>query len=126
MIYNFGGDGEMTNLEVVKLILEKLGKPERLISFVTDRLGHDRRYAIDSSFAHRELNWKLRHTPREGIAGTVEWYLQNQSWWEQLLERAGGIRSVSRIQINCRCLLRSILVNTNILAFASSFEDCEH
>jgi dTDP-glucose 4,6-dehydratase len=87
--YNFGGDGELTNLEVVKLILEKLGKPESLISFVTDRLGHDRRYAIDSSFAHRELNWKLRHTPREGIAGTVDWYLQNQSWWEELLERAG-------------------------------------
>jgi dTDP-glucose 4,6-dehydratase len=87
--YNFGGDGELTNLEVVKLILEKLGKPESLISFVTDRLGHDRRYAIDSSFAHRELNWKLRHTPREGIVSTVDWYLQNQSWWEELLERAG-------------------------------------
>jgi len=87
--YNFGGDGELTNLEVVKLILEKLGKPENLISFVTDRLGHDRRYAIDSSFAHRELNWKLRHTPREGIASTVDWYLENQSWWEELLERAG-------------------------------------
>jgi dTDP-glucose 4,6-dehydratase len=87
--YNFGGDGELTNLEVVKLILEKLGKPESLISFVTDRLGHDRRYAIDSSFAHRELNWNLRHTPREGIADTVDWYLQNQSWWEELLERAG-------------------------------------
>ena len=68
LTYNFGGDEEMTNLEVVKLILEKLGKPESLISFVTDRLGHDRRYAIDSCFAHRELNWKLRHTPREGIA----------------------------------------------------------
>ncbi len=90
-IYNFGGDGEMTNLEVVKLILEKLGKPESLISFVTDRLGHDRRYAIDSSFAHRELNWKLRHTPREGIVSTVDWYLQNQSWWEELTQRAGRI-----------------------------------
>src|SRR5207302_430110 len=88
-VYNFGGDSEMPNIETVKVILQKLGKPESLISFVTDRLGHDRRYAIDSSFAHRELNWKLRHTPREGIASTVEWYLQNRSWWEELLERAG-------------------------------------
>src|SRR5216684_2187626 len=58
-IYNFGGGNEMANLDVVKLILKQLGKPESLISFVTDRLGHDRRYAIDSSFAHRELNWKV-------------------------------------------------------------------
>ena len=57
-VYNFGGDGEMVNLELVKMILDKLGKPHSLISFVPDRLGHDRRYAIDSSFAQRELNWK--------------------------------------------------------------------
>src|SRR5580765_3464565 len=88
-VYNFGGESEMPNLETVKLVLRHLGKPESLITFVTDRLGHDRRYAIDSSFAQRELNWKLRHTPREGIANTVDWYLANQSWWEELLERAG-------------------------------------
>src|SRR2546429_6988882 len=88
-VYNFGGESEMPNLETVKLVLRHLGKPESLITFVTDRLGHDRRYAIDSSFAHRELNWKLRHSPREGIASTVDWYLQNQSWWQELLERAG-------------------------------------
>jgi dTDP-glucose 4,6-dehydratase len=88
-VYNFGGDGEMVNLEVVKLILGKLGKPESLISFVTDRLGHDRRYAIDSSFARRELKWKPLHEAREGIAAAVDWYVGNRGWWEPLLERAG-------------------------------------
>jgi dTDP-glucose 4,6-dehydratase len=86
-VYNFGGDGEMVNLEVVKLILGKLGKPESLISFVTDRLGHDRRYAIDSSFARRELKWTPLHKPREGITTTVDWYVNNRGWWEPLLER---------------------------------------
>ena len=61
-VYNFGGDSEKANIETVKLILEKLGKPESLIKFVTDRLGHDRRYAIDSSYAQRELNWKPLQT----------------------------------------------------------------
>ena len=88
-IYNVGGDGEMPNLEVVKLILDTLGKPHSLISFVTDRLGHDRRYAIDSSFAQRELEWRPLHNAREGIAATVDWYLSNLSWWEPLLERTG-------------------------------------
>src|SRR6266699_3548090 len=88
-IYNFGGGREMVNLEVVKLILKKLGKPETLISFVTDRLGHDRRYAIDSSFSERELNWKPRHNFEEGLVETIQWYIDNQSWWQPLLERAG-------------------------------------
>jgi dTDP-glucose 4,6-dehydratase len=88
-VYNFGGGNEMANLEVVKMILQKLGKPESLISSVTDRLGHDRRYAIDSSFAQRELKWKSRHSFEEGLAETIQWYLDNQSWWQPLLERAG-------------------------------------
>jgi dTDP-glucose 4,6-dehydratase len=88
-VYNFGGGNEMANLEVVKMILQKLGKPESLISSVTDRLGHDRRYAIDSSFAQRELKWKSRHGFEEGLAETIQWYLDNQSWWQPLLERAG-------------------------------------
>jgi dTDP-glucose 4,6-dehydratase len=88
-IYNFGGDGEFPNLEVVRLILDKLGKPHSLISFVTDRLGHDRRYAIDSSLAKRELKWKPRRNARDGIGETVDWYLSNESWWQELLERAG-------------------------------------
>jgi dTDP-glucose 4,6-dehydratase len=87
--YNFGGGNEMANLEVVKLILKKLGKPESLISFVEDRLGHDRRYAIDSSFAQRELKWKPRRNFKEGLDETIQWYIDNQSWWQPLLERAG-------------------------------------
>src|SRR5712692_10316994 len=87
-IYNFGGDGEMVNLDLVKMILQKLGKPENLISFVTDRLGHDRRYAIDSSLAQRELKWKPRKNFKDGLDATIQWYVDNPSWWEALLERA--------------------------------------
>ena len=83
-VYNVGGDGELPNIEVVRLILEQLGKPESLITYVTDRLGHDRRYAIDSTKAHRELGWKPRHRPQQGIRETVDWYLANRAWWEPL------------------------------------------
>jgi len=79
----------MPNIEVVKLILDRLGKPHSLISYVTDRLGHDRRYAIDSSFAQRELQWKPLHNFREGLEQTIDWYLHHQEWWRPLLERAG-------------------------------------
>jgi len=88
-VYNFGGDSEMVNLNLVKMILDKLDKPHRLISFVQDRLGHDRRYAIDSSFAQRELNWKPRRSFKEGIDETIQWYMDNPSWWQPLLDRAG-------------------------------------
>jgi dTDP-glucose 4,6-dehydratase len=88
-IYNFGGDGEMVNLDVVKMILDKLGKPEGLVSFVTDRLGHDHRYAIDSSLAQQKLNWKPRRTFKEGLEETIQWYTDNPSWWQPLLERTG-------------------------------------
>jgi dTDP-glucose 4,6-dehydratase len=87
--YNFGGDGEMVNIDLVKMILDQLGKPHSLISFVPDRLGHDRRYAIDSSFAQRELNWKPRRNFKEGLEETIQWYVDNPSWWQPLLERAG-------------------------------------
>ena len=88
-IYNFGGGNEITNLELVKMILKKLGKPESLISFVTDRLGHDRRYAIDHSFASRSLNWKPKKNFEHGLTETIKWYMDHPSWWEPLLERAG-------------------------------------
>ena len=88
-IYNFGGGHEMVNLDLVKMILERLGKPESLISFVEDRLGHDRRYAIDSSYSQSELNWKPRHNFAQGLSETIQWYIDNQSWWQPLLERAG-------------------------------------
>jgi dTDP-glucose 4,6-dehydratase len=86
-IYNVGADSELKNIDVVKLILETLGKPESLIEYVTDRLGHDRRYAIDSSKIQNELNWKPIHPAREGIRETIQWYLDNRAWWEPLLNR---------------------------------------
>jgi dTDP-glucose 4,6-dehydratase len=88
-VYNFGGGNEMPNLETVKLILKKLNKPESLISFVTDRLGHDWRYAIDSSFAQRELKWKPLRNFEQGLDETIQWYIDNPGWWQPLLERTG-------------------------------------
>ena len=88
-VYNFGGGNEMANIDVVKLILQRLNKPENLIAYVTDRLGHDRRYAIDSSFAERELKWKPQRKFAEGLAETIDWYLRHEPWWQPLLERAG-------------------------------------
>jgi len=79
----------MVNIDVVKMILDKLSKPHSLISFVTDRLGHDRRYAIDSSLAQLELNWKPRNNFAQGLDETIRWYVDNQSWWQPLLERTG-------------------------------------
>jgi dTDP-glucose 4,6-dehydratase len=86
-VYNFGGIGEMRNLDLVKLILKELDKPESLIEFVTDRLGHDRRYAIDATKAIKELGWHPKHRPEKGIRETIEWYRQNESWWKPLLDR---------------------------------------
>src|SRR5512134_2095919 len=70
--------GKMENIAVVELILETLSKPHDLISYVTDRLGHDRRYAIDSTKIQTELRWKPLHTPQEGIPETIKWYLENR------------------------------------------------
>jgi dTDP-glucose 4,6-dehydratase len=88
-VYNFGGSSEMVNIDAVKLILQRLDKPESLISFVTDRLGHDRRYAIDSTCAERDLKWKPLHNFEKGLSETVDWYRHNDSWWQPLLERTG-------------------------------------
>jgi dTDP-glucose 4,6-dehydratase len=79
----------MVNLELVRMILDRLGKPHSLISFVPDRLGHDRRYAIESSFAQRELDWKPLRNFQEGLEGTIQWYIDHASWWQPLLERTG-------------------------------------
>jgi len=86
-VYNVGSDGEMRNIDVVKMILSHLGKPESLIQYVPDRLGHDRRYAIDSSKAHRELEWKPLHHHEQGIIETIDWYVRNREWWQPLLKR---------------------------------------
>jgi dTDP-glucose 4,6-dehydratase len=85
-VYNIGSDGELRNIDVVKRILAHLGKPESLIEYVTDRLGHDRRYAIDSTKAHRELQWKPCHRNEEGIIETIDWYVLHPEWWTPLLK----------------------------------------
>ena len=84
-VYNVGGHNERTNLDVVKTVLRELGKPESLITFVTDRPGHDRRYAIDPSKIHTELGWLPRTKFDDGIHQTVQWYLDNRQWWEHIL-----------------------------------------
>ncbi len=84
-VYNIGGHNERTNLDVVKTILRGLNKPESLIRFVTDRPGHDMRYAIDPAKIHNELGW-LPTTPFDtGIRKTIQWYLDNRPWWEHIV-----------------------------------------
>jgi len=80
--YNFGGDAEKTNLEVVRTILATLGKPEDLITYVTDRPGHDRRYAMDFRLAEKELGFTPEYDFERGIAATLEWYARHQQWLE--------------------------------------------
>lgn len=84
-IYNIGGHNEKTNLEVVKTILKELGKSEDLITFVKDRPGHDRRYAIDPAKIHQELGWLPQTSFTEGIKKTIKWYLDNASWWQRII-----------------------------------------
>lgn len=84
-VYNIGGHNERTNLEVVRAILTALGKPESLITFVKDRAGHDLRYAIDPSKMEKELGWQPTTRFEEGIRKTIEWYLDNRAWWENIL-----------------------------------------
>ena len=83
-VYNLGGRSERTNLEVVKTILAQLGKPESLITYVTDRPGHDLRYAIDSTKVENELNWDRTYTFEDGIKETIDWYVNNQDWIEDI------------------------------------------
>ena len=83
-VYNLGGHSERTNLEVVKTILSQMGKSLDLISFVSDRPGHDLRYAIDSTKVEKELGWDRTYTFEEGIKETVEWYLNNKEWIENI------------------------------------------
>ena len=83
-IYNLGGHSERTNLQLVKTILKQLGKSEDLISFVKDRPGHDRRYAIDSTKAESELGWKLSYTFEDGLKETIDWYLNNTEWIDNI------------------------------------------
>jgi dTDP-glucose 4,6-dehydratase len=87
-VYNVGGHNEIANLDLVKQLLAILGKPESLITFVTDRPGHDRRYAIDPTKIEADLGWTPVHNPKDGLQMTCDWYLSNEDWWGPLLERA--------------------------------------
>lgn len=84
-VYNIGGHNERTNLEVVKTIIKELGKSEDLIEFVTDRPGHDRRYAIDPTKIHNELGWLPATKFNDGIKKTINWYLTHKTWWEKII-----------------------------------------
>lgn len=84
-VYNVGGHNEKSNIEVVKIILKELGKSEDLIKYINDRLGHDRRYAIDPTKISNELGWKPETAFENGIVNTIKWYLDNKDWWEDIL-----------------------------------------
>jgi dTDP-glucose 4,6-dehydratase len=90
-VYNVGGNNERTNREIVETILRHLRKPESLITYVADRPGHDRRYAIDASKIRKELGWHPSIDFADGIRSTIEWYVSNREWWERILagERSG-------------------------------------
>ena len=84
-VYNVGGHNEMANIDIVKLILKELGKPEDLITYVTDRKGHDRRYAIDPTKIHNDLGWLPETKFADGIVKTIKWYLDNEAWWQPII-----------------------------------------
>lgn len=84
-VYNVGGHNEMKNIDIVKLICKTLGKPESLIQFVTDRKGHDRRYAIDPTKIHRELGWLPETKFADGIQKTIQWYVTHEDWWQPIV-----------------------------------------
>ena len=84
-VYNIGGHNERTNLQVVETIIDALGKSRDLIQYVTDRPGHDMRYAIDPTKIHDELGWEPTTKFDDGIKKTIDWYLNNKSWWEKII-----------------------------------------
>ena len=84
-VYNIGGHNERHNIDVVKTILKELDKPESLITYVSDRKGHDMRYAIDPTKIHNELGWFPDTRFEDGIKETITWYLNNRDWWEPII-----------------------------------------
>lgn len=84
-VYNIGGHNEMRNIDIVKLIIHELGKSKELITYVTDRKGHDMRYAIDPTKIHEELGWLPETKFADGIKKTIKWYLENESWWQPII-----------------------------------------
>lgn len=101
-VYNIGGNNEKANIEIVKLILKALGKPETLIKHVQDRPGHDRRYAIDNTKITTEFGWVPKHTFKEGIQETITWYLNNQQWIKNVV--SGEYKSYYERMYSSSCL----------------------
>lgn len=99
-VYNIGGNNERTNVHIVKTVLEELGKPESLITYVQDRPGHDRRYGIDPTKITRELGWKPKHTFETGIKETIQWYLNNREWWTRI--QSGEYQKYAELQYGDR------------------------
>ena len=97
-VYNIGASTEMPNIEIIKLILNKLDKPEEMIEFVKDRPGHDRRYAIDSSKIKNELGWEPLFSFEEAISKTIEWYNDNKNWWSRII--SGDYQNYYETQYN--------------------------
>jgi len=97
-VYNIGASTEMPNIEIIKLILNKLGKSEKMIEYVKDRPGHDRRYAIDSSKIKNELGWEPLFSFEEAISKTIEWYIDNKNWWSRII--SGDYQNYYETQYN--------------------------
>ena len=90
-VYNIGGHNEKTNMEITKIILEAMGKDESSIKYVEDRLGHDKRYAIDNHKIQSELGWQPSLTFEEGIKLTIDWYLKNQEWMKSIEDKKASL-----------------------------------
>ena len=99
-VYNIGGGNEVRNVDMAKLILKRLGKPESLLKFVKDRPGHDRRYAMDSSKIEIELRWKPRRSFEQGIDETIKWYVDHEDWWERIV--SGEYQNYYKLQYGGR------------------------
>jgi dTDP-glucose 4,6-dehydratase len=101
-VYNVGANAEKPNIEIVKLILKHLGKSEELIEYVKDRLGHDRRYAINSTKIKRELGWEVKHSFEDTIQDTINWYLKNEKWWKEII--SGEYQNYYKLQYSSKSL----------------------
>lgn len=99
-VYNIGGNNERTNVHIVNTVLQELGKPESLITYVQDRPGHDRRYGIDPAKIMRELGWQPKHTFETGIKETIRWYLNNKEWWTRI--QSGEYQQYAALQYGSR------------------------
>lgn len=99
-VYNIGGNNERTNVHIVNTVLQELGKPDSLITYVQDRPGHDRRYGIDPTKITNELGWKPKHTFETGIKETIQWYLNNKEWWTRI--QSGEYQKYAALQYGTR------------------------